>query len=316
MFRSLAVVIAILTPQAALAQTTGASEPPDGLTWMVLNEINGDYFNRAEPMNHPPFISEPPAGMITPVDVSQDGATDWLIDYSAAGRSSWCGTGGCLATLYVSDGEDYVMALDRQVIAFDVHEADGGRRVEVQVHHGDCIPDDDECRYAFTWDPELKRLIEAPTRAGVTRLAPGLTPIVGWERTPDVRTDVPAEVASAWRVTRVTCPSTADAGFEARWGDLRDTPDLNGDGRRDWVLQPPYPCDDLDGEPRPASGFEVYVTRGEDAAEHAFRSEPEHWAAIDVSTTPATLLDTASCAYGTACADRRLRWDGQTFVED
>ena len=83
MFRSLAVVIAILTPQAALAQTTGASEPPDGLTWMVLNEINGDYFNRAEPMNHPPFISEPPAGMITPVDVSQDGATD-----CSTGRSS------------------------------------------------------------------------------------------------------------------------------------------------------------------------------------------------------------------------------------
>ena len=176
MLRSLAALMVVLTPQATVAQTTGPSDPPAGLTWMVLNEINGDYFNRAEPMNHPPFVTDVPAGMISAVDVSHDGKADWLVDYSKGGRSSWCGTGGCLATLYVSDGDDYVMALDHQILEFDL-QPDG---LEVQVHHGDCVPDSNDCRYAFAWDADLRRLVERPTAAGSTLLAPGLTPVRAW----------------------------------------------------------------------------------------------------------------------------------------
>lgn len=109
---ALSAVLLLAAAAPATAQT-----PPETLTWMVLNEINGAWFDRTEPFNRPALVTRVPAGVIRPVDISHDGKPDWLVDYTDSGLM-YCGTGGCLRTLYVSDGEDYVMAFDEQSHTF------------------------------------------------------------------------------------------------------------------------------------------------------------------------------------------------------
>ena len=160
-----------ITAAVALAmagQGTAAAQehPPEGIIWMALRDINASYFDADDPTNRPPLVTVPPDGMIRALDISHDGRPDWLVDYKAAGLSAYCGTGGCLKRLYISDGGDYVRAFDAQAFDLQPAEADGETRLEAWVHQLYCADDspawaDDnpDCRYAFAWDARERRLI-------------------------------------------------------------------------------------------------------------------------------------------------------------
>lgn len=130
MIRLALLCLLLAAPAAAQAQT-----PPEGLAWIAVRDLNGVHDNDMEPLNRPPLLSEPPAGMIRAVpDLNGDGVADWLIDYEAAEQAHWCGTGGCLKRLYVStpDGLTQVLAAQAFSLSFDAGE------VTARLHHTYC----------------------------------------------------------------------------------------------------------------------------------------------------------------------------------
>lgn len=314
--RALSPAFSAVLLLAAAAPAT-AQTPPDALTWMVLNEINGAYFDRTEPFNRPPLVTRVPDGVIRPVDITHDGKPDWLIDYTDSGLM-YCGTGGCLRTLYVSDGEDYVMAFDEQSHTFELSRRGGETVIEAQVHHVFCGSAGDDCAFAWTWDAELKQLVERPNAAGVTLLGNdgGFPPIGEREDSRPIGDRLPAELSEVWHGSRLTCPSDDDDGFRVHRPRFKQVPDLNGDGRRDWLVRLPDPCPRDVYEEVEAGPFSVWLTGPNGTLSEAWTSEPDHWAMIDIATTPARLISNPACGYGSACPNRRLQWDSRssTFV--
>lgn len=165
--RSRAMVVALsgLTAFAA-ACTVRSSSPPEGIVWIAISDINAFYDDPDDPTNRPPLTRVPPPGMITVVDVSHDGRPDWLIDYEHDGVGRFCGTGGCRRRLYVSTGDHYTRVFDAPALAFSIMQGRGQVLIEAQVHHADCVADDWNCRYAWTWDEAARRLVPAPTADG------------------------------------------------------------------------------------------------------------------------------------------------------
>ena len=309
---ALSAVLLLAAAAPATAQT-----PPEALTWMVLNEINSAWFDRTEPFNRPPLVTRVPDGVIRPVDVTHDDKPDWLVDYTDSGLM-YCGTGGCLRTLYVSDGDDYLMAFDEQTHSFDLSTRGGETVIEAEVHHIFCGSAGDDCAFAWTWDAALKQLVERPTAAGATLLGNdgGFPPIGQREDSRPVEDRLPPELSEVWHGQRLTCPSTDDDGFRVFRPTFKSVPDLNGDGRRDWLVRLPDPCPRDVYEEVQARPFSVWLTGEGGSLSAAWTSEPDHWALIDIATTPARLVSNPSCGHGTECPDRRLRWDSRssTFV--
>ena len=122
-----------LAPASVLAQ-----EPPPGFVWYVLDELNRASFDIEDPTNRPVPLTEPPAGVLMPVDVSRDGVADWLIRWPEDQR--FCGTGGCRLSLYVSDGDRYLRVFDRQAWDPDIRTVGDEIRLEASFHHLNCVP--------------------------------------------------------------------------------------------------------------------------------------------------------------------------------
>lgn len=166
----LVVGAALLAGCAMGAAEPADADPPQGLVWMALSDVNEAVFDHDDPFNSPPLATAPPEGMIRAVDVSPDGKPDWLIDYEAAGVNAFCGTGGCLRRLYVSDGDEYVRALDAQVLALEIGQG-ASRTLTAQVHAIYCKAETTDCRYIYQWDAQARRL--APDAATDGRIADG-----------------------------------------------------------------------------------------------------------------------------------------------
>ncbi len=301
------MIAATLAALAASAAAFGASAqtPPEGLVWMALNEINADHFDRDDPTNRPPLVTRVPDGMLRPVDVSPDGRTDWIVDFGAAGLSAFCGTGGCARILYVSGGDTgFVRAFDAQALALEVVERGGETRVEAQVHHLNCRPGQEECWFAWTWDSALNQLVERPAADGLTRLEGGGFPPIDRLRA-DIPDSLPAELSRAWFGGRLGCADHSDDRVSILRPEFRSIPDIDGDGRRDWVEIPPACVAQDAGVDR----FALWVTAGDESLEPVYMSGPERYPSIDIATAPATVLENPACGYGEACPDTPLRWD-------
>lgn len=308
---------ALAVSAAMVAAVASAQTPPEALTWMVLNEINGAYFDRPEPFNRTPLVTRVPDGVIRPVDITPDGKPDWLVDYTDSGLM-YCGTGGCLRTLYVSDGDDYLMAFDEQTHTFDLSIRGGETVIEAEVHHIFCDSAGDSCAYAWTWDAGLKQLVERPNAAGVSLLGNdgGFPPLGEREDSRPVEDRLPAELSEVWHGHRLTCPASTDDGFRVFRPTFKQAPDLNGDGRRDWLVRLPDPCPQDAFEEVQARPFSVWLTGPNGTLSEAWTSEPDYWAMIDIATTPAQLVSNPACGHEPVCPNRRLRWDprSSTFV--
>lgn len=161
----LAALLAVLAmgQGTAAAQTASHEAPPEGFVWYVLNTLNGADLDIEDPTNRPPLITEVPGGVLEPVEVNGDGRTDWLIRWPEA--IAFCGTGGCRVSLYISDGDGFVRAFDRQALAFGISGVGAGRRVEATLHALECEDGSDPCRRAWVWDKQAGRLREHPPGA-------------------------------------------------------------------------------------------------------------------------------------------------------
>ncbi|MBN8553629.1 MAG: hypothetical protein J0L52_12135 [Caulobacterales bacterium] len=144
--------------QMAGAAATSEQTPPEGLTWIAVRDINRVYDDDNSPTDRPPLVTEPPEGMITPVDVSPDSQTDWRMDYTEAGSTQWCGTGGCRQRLFVSTPDGLVQVFDANA---DTVEAAGNGQIRARVHHiyCDAEPNEGGCVVTLAYDASSRRLV-------------------------------------------------------------------------------------------------------------------------------------------------------------
>ncbi len=292
-----------LSPTPAPAQ-----EPPAGFAWYVLDELNRASFDIDDPTNRPALLTEPPPGVLMPVDVSRDGVQDWLIRWPEA--NTFCGSGGCRISLYVSDGDGYRRVFDRQAWDPELRVVGDEVRLEASFHHLHCSPAREVCRLAWAWDPAGGRLSERPSSDGeavIGGFADATVDLGDVDGQPALPDDIPAAVLARRLDGRRACGSPHDAeAFTVAWPAVASTPDLNGDGRRDWVIEAPTACAD---QPPPDHGYEVWVTDGPEGAARAFVAAPGRWPWIQVDRVPARLLDGAPCLEG-RCETVALDWQG------
>jgi hypothetical protein len=276
--------------------------PPAGIAWRVLTDINEYYEDIDDPTNRPALVTEVPADVIRPVDISHDGKTDWLVDYAKAGINGVCGTGGCSQKLYVSTDEGYfVRAFDQQAFELTVSTVAGETRVEAWVHDLFCGRDRDECRFVWAWDDKLHRLVERPSRDGVTLLTGG-----GFVPVDAKNDDAPAAIADWARSERHVCLVDFGDGYDVRQAVLAETADLNGDGKRDWLAFPSTSCDTNEDKP----GFLVWTSNAtDDTFAQTYSSGIGSSVQIEIKTKPATVLENPACEGPAQCPTVTLSWD-------
>lgn len=300
----------LLAGEGAAAPQT----PPEGFRWYVLDELNRFYLDVEDPTNRPPLVTEIPDGVLTAVEVNGDGRPDWLIRWPES--TQFCGTGGCQTSLYISEGDGFVRAFDRQALRFEIRPIDGELRVEAWLHHLECSQGQEECLRAWAWDPAAGRLQERPSSDGISRMSGTAAVDLGEEAdgTPRLPQWTPAALEEMRARSRVWCPAVNEPdGRYLRQALLYDIPDVNGDGLRDWVYAPETGC----ASP-PESGPRIWASTGRGPGPHgeggpvalAWTSTLDHWIEYEVSERPATALVVGACDSGQDCPGVPLRWNG------
>ncbi len=283
--------------------------PPPGLVWRVLTELNAYYDDIEDPTDRPTLISEVPAGVLVPVEVNDDGRPDWLIAWPE--EMAFCGTGGCARTLYVSHEGGFYRALDRQALDLKIEKVDGEVRVEAWVHHLNCADERPDCRYAWAWDEASHRLAPRIASDGVARFGgTGTTVIDDAYRTPAQAQDTwPQTLRNQWEASGLVCLTDYNEGYETRSLDIATVPDLNGDGRLDWVAIPPTTCDGQS----PEHAFSVWTTtegQGEqDEVILAYAGGAETSFLTDLSAPTPHLEVSQPCSGDAECPSVPLRWN-------
>ena len=307
---------------ATRAQSPGsgsAPTPPPGFAWFVLSQLNAFYDNPEDPTDRPELITDVPDGVLTAVDINHDSEPDWLIEWPEAVQ--FCGTGGCERSLYVSGPEGFTRAFDRQTIAFVIAEVEGETRIEATVHHLYCEDDRPDCRFSWAWDDRARRLVQRPASDGVT-LMEGTGPGAVDDDIPATSASLdrwPVEIGNLWEKSRVVCLTESSPGYAVGQATVATVPDLNGDGRPDWVVTLPSPCE---GTPI-RQPFQVWVTTGEgedqDGVALAYAAEPGTGLRLEVARTAPALSVATGCDAAIAaenaqgeCPFRPLRWDTAT----
>ncbi|RYF89633.1 MAG: hypothetical protein EON95_18430 [Caulobacteraceae bacterium] len=187
----------------------------------------------ADPANVPARLKIAPPAMFKQVDVNGDRLADWQVSFEKAPNPSmFCGTGGCKIQLYASQADgSYRLVFDSLFREFALKGPKSGRYVDVDFHGSACggygvTP----CPRRYGWDAALGRFVERPDSEGRTLLVFG-------SRNP-VETPLnaaPPEIA-AQVARRDSLCRAAGGTFATNEADYADLPDLNGDGRRDWIV--------------------------------------------------------------------------------
>lgn len=310
-----ALLAALAFPVAATAQDAGARPvPPEGFTWRVLSHLNDLHDDPEDPTNGPAIVTEVPDGVLKPVDINHDGQTDWLIEWPDS--VSFCGTGGCLKSLYVSGPDGFTRAFDRQALAFRIVEVGDEVRVEAGVHHTECpFPETDDwtCAYAWSWEEAARALIARPTAAGVAVMeGAGASPVdAGWlDGRESPPAGLPPQVEALWTDLKVVCPADwTDSGVFVVHPVIGRLPDVDGDGAPDWSVVQPAPC----GSERSGGVTRIWRTGADDTAVLIYESGEGARFRTDVSTRPARLAFSPSCdGEGEICRYVSLHWNAAT----
>lgn len=312
----LATFLAATYTGSTVAQTAGASAsgPRESLERMVLHEINSANFDRTYPFEQSALVTELPLGVINEVNVSDDGIVDWLVDYSNSSLNN-CGTGGCLRSLYVSDPDvGYILAFDDQTLEFAVAERKNRAVIDVTVHRVMCASGNEECEYAFVWEPSLKRLVEQANKRGETLVTAPIGVLDPSERAgfqfPEA---APEALQQLWRASAKACPSSyGDEALSITYAKVHSIPDLDGDSVRDWFYRAPSDCPAIDtsfAEPQP---YQIYLSRADEDPKLAFTSGIGEQPVYDIATSPAMLISNPECGIDAPCRNLRLKWNAQT----
>lgn len=266
----------LVAPTPAAAAQNGRGAPA-----VILRDVTGTLSDGGKV---PPI----PRNMVRAVDVNRDGTADWLIDYAKAGETAWCGSGGCRYQLFVSTGSDsFALAFDE--IAHSLRIRPDGR-VEVDVYGTYCGSfGADECRRSFVWsaaDAMLMPVVAAGQ--GSWLFGPLFSPVV------TDRKAWPAAIASAVARRSAACDAAGGTLDEADGAIVR-SPDLDGDGRADWIIGSPFSACvskaiGADGIAPDLARPTLVVISGApvDAIELFAGSDANY--VVDITTSPATLL--------------------------
>nr|WP_314437148.1 hypothetical protein [uncultured Brevundimonas sp.] len=207
---------------------------------------------------------EDPAGplavarLASPTSVGSSG-DDWVIDYEKTGDAGWCGTGGCTKELWVSRQGRHVLVFSEQVLEWRLTPGEPAV-LDIDIHGANCDATGAEpCLRRFVWNESRGRLDEAFNREGVGYLVGPLFQPIAPEPYPDA---VRAEIARRDDVCRQAGGLVDDGEYPAV-----TSPDLNGDGRREWIVGSKYigchsPVDDA--IVMPTLGVTVVVSAGDD----------------------------------------------------
>ncbi|WP_421729136.1 hypothetical protein [Brevundimonas sp.] len=245
-----------------------------------------------------------PAALISQVSVARPNDA-WFVDYGKTGDSAWCGTGGCRRELYVARGDGYPLVFDHEVL--DWRLTQGATAVlDVELHRANCDAIGSEpCLRRFVWNDVTGRFDEAVNREGFGYLVgPLFQPIAPhFDDYPDI---VTAEIERR----EMLCHT---AGGLMDSGEFRavSSPDLNGDGRRDWIIGSRYTaCRGPSGDTHemPDMGVSVIVSVG-DRWTVALRA-PTAAYAVDLAYQPARfgVRDERMCTGRPGCPTRMYVW--------
>ncbi|MCI3131534.1 hypothetical protein [Phenylobacterium aquaticum] len=281
----------------ALALIGGAGPPPE-LVASVQAELKDQ-----------PDAPSDAAKLFRRVDINGDGLQDWRVDYSSI--DDLCTSGGCLQKLYLArPGGGYTLVLHTQIRnMFRLSHTREGHRLDVEVHGSNCGPKwPSECLRSFLWNEADGRFVEIPNRRGDGRLEQLLQLLA-----PDPAT-YPKSIASTVAATVRDCEARGGRLSPADSG-VRRTPDLDGDGRSDWMVDASLlNCVDPKNEMGPfiEIGTGVTLLSGGEQGQPLFL--PTFLYAFDVKTRPATftaleLVEGCGGSKGPPCPETTYRWD-------
>lgn len=296
-----------LTPGSAL--TAGSTMPrrsalPPDVSEAVRQSLDG--------MGH----GGKPAKLATQVSVTPSG-DDWVIDYEKTGDFNWCGTGGCTRELYVARDGGHRLAFREQVIDWRLTPAspEAPALLDIDIHGAICAADGSQpCLRRYIWNQAEGRLDEAVNREGFGYLiGPLFQPVpIDEALYPSV---VRAEIAR-----RDALCHAAGGLVDAGEYSAVTSPDLNGDGQRDWIVGSKYTdCASATGqtEGMPSMGLSVIVS-GQDGLAVALRVDNTAYA-VDITRPLARfgLRDEPACLGRPTCPTRYFAWNPsrQVLVE-
>lgn len=161
----LAAAAALTLSGCAVVDIVETRQPPAGLSWYVISQLNDFYNDPEDPTNRPPLLTTPPEGVVQAVDVNADGVNDWVVAWPDS--TQFCGTGGCRYTVYLTHGQNLVRIFDRQAFQGLTFSMVGGEaRFEGSFHHGSCGDAREDCRLAWGLDAERRKLVPRPSANG------------------------------------------------------------------------------------------------------------------------------------------------------
>jgi hypothetical protein len=173
--------------------------------------------------------------LFKPVDLTTQTAPDWLVDFNVLPSGQLCGTGGCPLQVWVKIGyAPYTLAFDNQVISYTLARHDGGRHwLALELNGVLCgRTGSDDCHYDFEWhgnadDPDgyfaAASVLGKPARY-LGPLAQALP------------SQAPAGSAVAAALTNYRAACKAAGGLADLTDALVRLPDLNRDGRPEWLF--------------------------------------------------------------------------------
>jgi len=295
--------MASATLALALALSACAALPPD-VSQSVRQSLDG--------MGH----GGVPARLATRVSVTPSG-DDWMIDYEKTGDFNWCGTGGCTRELYVARDGGHRLAFREQVIDWRLRSASPGSPavLDIDIHGVICEADGSQpCLRRYVWNEAAGRLDEAVNREGFGYLVgPLFQPV-------PIDEDLYPGVVMAEIARRNELCHAAGGFLDAGEYSAVTSPDLNGDGQRDWIVGSKYTdCASARGttEGMPKMGLSIVVTQP-DGLSVALRVDNAAYA-IDITRQPARfgLRDEPACLGRPTCPTRYFIWEpsSQTLVE-
>ncbi|MDB5420319.1 MAG: hypothetical protein JWR59_266 [Brevundimonas sp.] len=246
-----------------------------------------------------------PARLATRVSITPSG-DDWMIDYQKTGDFNWCGTGGCTRELYVARDGGHRLAFREQVIGWRL--TPGSPVVlDIDIHGANCAADGARpCLRRYIWNEAEGRLDEAVNREGFGYLVgPLFQPV-------PIDEDLYPSVVMAEIARRNDFCHAAGGLVDAGEYSAVSSPDLNGDGQRDWIVGSKYTdCSSATGqtEGMPRMGLSV-ITSGQDGLTVALRVDNTAYA-IDITQPLARfgLRDESACLGRPTCPTRYFVWD-------
>ena len=294
---------------AVLSTAAFAATPPkqvrDGVA-AVLAKVADEELT--DPDNPPTAdFRTPPASMFKPVDINGDGKSDWQVDYGGAPvPGMWCGTGGCVTELWVSqpDNGGWAKVTEEQFREIRITRRNGVTRLDADFHGSVCGGYGAmECPRSYVWDENIGWVPVANLK-GQTWFYGGPVELNLYERGSQ-----PDEVVRAFEAIQSLCPPGGGADERKNWG-AEAIPDINGDGRRDWVVGSSWAtCKDEDDTRK----LPVIVLTSDENGDlkEAYRAARIAFG-IDIASTPAAFYaipEGADCKENVPCGER-LRWNG------